>query len=96
MADRYDGTAELLDGAGSVIDTVRVYLQKQGGDGGLISWAGHIEPTTFEGGHWDQVKRVRLRDGSEGDVIITKENIRSDDRGTTREGQIQGSGTAPF
>lgn len=95
MAD-YSGTAELLDSAGNVVDTVRVYLHVGTTSGGLKSWGGHIEPATFEGGDWDPVRRIRLPDGNEADIFITKVNIRGDNNDVIREGQIQGSGPPPF
>lgn len=91
----YNGPAELLADDGIVIAEVNVHILKYL-EGGLRSWSGHVQPGEFEGAEWMNATRIRLEDGSEGDIVMTNDGTTATAFGTVRTAQFQGSGPAPF
>jgi hypothetical protein len=90
MAGNYFGRLELLDVAGNVVDSVDARLQIE------LLWGGQIAPTEGLGVDWGDVAAIRLENGVEAAVNVTKESIRSAETATFRTGQIVGSGSPPF
>ena len=93
--DHWIGTAQLLDEAGTVFDTVRVSLFKRSDR----TWNGVVKKTTFEGGPWEHIVKIRLGgdDGPEADVRLTDRTKRlTDGSGEIRDAYIEGKGPAPF
>ena len=97
MALEHRGNAELLNGLGEVVDHVTVSLQARPATGiRRGSWGGHIQPREGLGPDWDGVVTIRLEDGTEAPIVITKDRFRSAESDTIRTGTIQGSGSPPF
>ena len=89
----YDGRAELLDASGHVVDTVEVTLESSlEGNRKSREWGGTIDNAAATGPAWNDVARIRLSGGREGQVKIAGDYIGS----ASRFGLITVSGPAPF
>ena len=65
------------------------------------SWGGHVQAPLFDGPDWTEVTRIRLENGSEGEVDLEEEaswtiDLQPVHEGTLRTAAVTGSGTAPF
>ncbi len=90
---KYNGRAELLNASGHVVDTVEVTLESSlAGNRKSREWSGTIDKAAATGPAWNDVARIRLNGGREGQVKIAGDYIGSG----SRFGLIRGFGPAPF
>jgi hypothetical protein len=92
MALDYQGWAALIDQEGNVVDLVSASFI-----GDDRSWGGHVQAPLFNGPDWTDVTRVRLEDGSEGEIRLEEEASWTSDMqllhgGTLRTAAVTGSG----
>ena len=96
MAFDCQGPAELIDPDGNAVDLVTASLT-----GGTQSWGGHVQAPLFDGPDWTEVTRIRLENGSEGEVDLEEDAAWTIDmqpvhEPTLRTAAVTGSGPAPF
>jgi hypothetical protein len=92
----YTGPADLLDADGEVIAMdVQVRLVKSTTPGGIGTWNGSFGPIPLLPPTLGDTARVRLPDGTEGDVI-TNARMQGSEAGALILAVMHGSGPAPF
>jgi len=91
----HNGTAELLAADDTVISEVDVHIIK-GMEGNLQVWSGHVAPRDVGGGDWMDAVRIRLADGTEGNIVMKSVDIATTAFGAQQTGSFQGSGPAPW
>jgi hypothetical protein len=77
----------LIDPEGNVVDLVTASLT-----GGDRQWGGHVQAPLFDGPDWTEVTRIRLENGSEGEVDLEEDAAWTIDMQPVHEGTLRTAG----